>query len=35
VDELFSGASRRGVDVRGLVWRSHTDALSYSKEQNR
>ncbi len=35
VDELFSAASRRGVDVRGLVWRSHTDALSYSKEENR
>ncbi|SEK41609.1 Phosphatidylserine/phosphatidylglycerophosphate/cardiolipin synthase [Blastococcus sp. DSM 46786] len=35
VDELFSAASRRGVDVRGLVWRSHTDWLSYSKEQNR
>ena len=35
VDELFSAAARRGVDVRGLVWRSHTDALSYSKEENR
>ena len=27
--------TQRGVDVRGLVWRSHTDALSYSKEENR
>ncbi|TYP87097.1 phospholipase D family protein [Blastococcus xanthinilyticus] len=35
VDELFSAAAHRGVDVRGLVWRSHTDALSYSKEENR
>ncbi|WP_040337503.1 phospholipase D family protein [Candidatus Blastococcus massiliensis] len=35
VDQLFSAASHRGVDVRGLVWRSHTDALSFSKEQNR
>lgn len=35
VDELFSAASHRGVDVRGLVWRSHTDALSFSSEANR
>lgn len=35
VNELLSAAAHRGVDVRGLVWRSHTDALSYSKEQNR
>ena len=35
VDELFSAAAHRGVDVRGLVWRSHTDALSFSKEANR
>ncbi|SDF61498.1 Phosphatidylserine/phosphatidylglycerophosphate/cardiolipin synthase [Klenkia brasiliensis] len=34
VDELFSDAARRGVCVRGLVWRSHWDALSFSKEQN-
>ncbi|RZU34227.1 phospholipase D family protein [Blastococcus saxobsidens] len=35
VDQLFSAAAHRGVDIRGLVWRSHTDALSYSKEENR
>jgi phosphatidylserine/phosphatidylglycerophosphate/cardiolipin synthase-like enzyme len=35
VNELFSAAAHRGVEVRGLVWRSHTDALSYSKEENR
>ena len=35
VNELLSAAAQRGVDVRGLVWRSHTDALSYSKEENR
>ncbi|MGY1914852.1 phospholipase D family protein [Blastococcus sp. SYSU DS0973] len=35
VNELFSAAAHRGVDVRGLVWRSHTDWLAYSKEQNR
>ncbi len=34
VDELFSRAARRGVVVRGLVWRSHWDGLSFSKEQN-
>jgi phosphatidylserine/phosphatidylglycerophosphate/cardiolipin synthase-like enzyme len=34
VDELFSRAARRGVCVRGLVWRSHWDGLSFSKEQN-
>jgi phosphatidylserine/phosphatidylglycerophosphate/cardiolipin synthase-like enzyme len=35
VDELFSAAAHRGVDVRGLVWRSHTDAIAFSKEENR
>ncbi|MCW2581257.1 MAG: pld [Klenkia sp.] len=34
VDELFSRAARRGVVVCGLVWRSHWDGLSFSKEQN-
>lgn len=35
VAELLSGAAARGVHVRGLVWRSHWDALSFSKAQNR
>jgi len=35
VGELFSDAARRGVIVKGLMWRSHTDKLSYSEEQNR
>ena len=26
---------RRGVDVRGLVWRSHSDRLSFSAKENR
>ena len=26
---------RRGVDVRGLVWRSHSDRLSFSARENR
>src|SRR4051794_5431408 len=35
VAELFTRASRRGACVRGLVWRSHMDKLSFSKEENR
>ena len=35
VAELFERALRRGVCVRGLVWRSHWDKLSFSKESNR
>ncbi|WP_369132448.1 phospholipase D family protein [Modestobacter sp. I12A-02662] len=34
VAELFGAAARRGVCVRGLVWRSHWDGLSFSKEEN-
>jgi phosphatidylserine/phosphatidylglycerophosphate/cardiolipin synthase-like enzyme len=35
VAEVFSRAVRRGVCVRGLVWRSHVARLSFSKEENR
>jgi phosphatidylserine/phosphatidylglycerophosphate/cardiolipin synthase-like enzyme len=35
VSELFSGAARRGVVVKGLMWRSHPDALTYSQQENR
>lgn len=35
VGELFGGAARRGVIVKGLMWRSHTDKLAYSEEENR
>jgi phosphatidylserine/phosphatidylglycerophosphate/cardiolipin synthase-like enzyme len=35
VAQLFTEAVRRGVCVRGLVWRSHWDGLSFSKEENR
>jgi phosphatidylserine/phosphatidylglycerophosphate/cardiolipin synthase-like enzyme len=35
VAELFTEAVKRGVCVRGLVWRSHMDRLSLSKEANR
>nr|MDT0663624.1 phospholipase [Micromonospora sp. DSM 115978] len=35
VGELLSGAAERGVLVRGLVWRSHLAALSFSEKENR
>ncbi len=35
VETLLSAADQRGVDVRGLVWRSHWDALSFSGRENR
>ncbi len=33
--DLLAAADRRGADVRGLIWRSHWDKLSFSAEQNR
>jgi phosphatidylserine/phosphatidylglycerophosphate/cardiolipin synthase-like enzyme len=35
VAELFTRALQRGVCVRGLVWRSHWDKLSFSKAEAR
>ena len=35
VEALLSAADQRGVDVRGLVWRSHWDRLSFSATENR
>jgi phosphatidylserine/phosphatidylglycerophosphate/cardiolipin synthase-like enzyme len=35
VAALFADAARRGVDVRGLVWRSHWDRLAFSAGENR
>ena len=35
VATLFADAARRGVDVRGLVWRSHWDRLAFSAGENR
>ena len=32
---LLGDADRRGVDVRGLIWRSHWDKLSFSGTENR
>lgn len=34
VHELLCRAARRGVHVRGLLWRSHSDHLSFSAQQN-
>lgn len=33
--QLFGGAARRGVVVKGLFWRSHIDKLAYSEKENR
>ena len=35
IEGLLSEADIRGVDVRGLVWRSHWDRLSFSGAENR
>ncbi|AGL19654.1 phospholipase D-like domain-containing protein [Actinoplanes sp. N902-109] len=35
IAELFAAAAKRGVIVKGLLWRSHVDKLAYSEEENR
>ncbi|MET0739956.1 MAG: phospholipase D-like domain-containing protein [Candidatus Nanopelagicales bacterium] len=35
VSGLLEAAAERGVDVRGLVWRSHLDHLQFSQAENR
>jgi phosphatidylserine/phosphatidylglycerophosphate/cardiolipin synthase-like enzyme len=35
VSRLLCQAAARGVDVRGLVWRSHLDRLQFSARENR
>jgi len=35
VVEVLGRADERGVDVRGLVWRSHSEKLNFSAEDNR
>jgi phosphatidylserine/phosphatidylglycerophosphate/cardiolipin synthase-like enzyme len=35
VSGLLCAAASRGVDVRGLVWRSHLDKLAFSAAENR
>src|SRR3954467_4851563 len=34
VAELFTAAAHRGVDVRALLWRSHSDRTSFSAQEN-
>jgi phosphatidylserine/phosphatidylglycerophosphate/cardiolipin synthase-like enzyme len=35
VGAVFADAARRGVTVRGLLWRSHLDRLGFSAKENR
>jgi phosphatidylserine/phosphatidylglycerophosphate/cardiolipin synthase-like enzyme len=35
VSEVFADAARRGVIVKGLVWRSHLDRFTFSEQENR
>jgi len=35
IGALLCRAAERGVDVRGLIWRSHLDKLSFSAAENR
>ena len=35
IGQVLADAARRGVDVRGLVWRSHGDRLAFSAAENR
>ncbi len=35
VAELFCDAAKRGVIVKGLVWRSHLDMFRFSEDENR
>ena len=35
VGAVLAGAARRGVIVRGLMWRSHFDRFGFSAEENR
>jgi phosphatidylserine/phosphatidylglycerophosphate/cardiolipin synthase-like enzyme len=35
IASLIVALCRRGADVRGLLWRSHSDRISFSKKQNR
>jgi phosphatidylserine/phosphatidylglycerophosphate/cardiolipin synthase-like enzyme len=34
VSDLLCAAARRGVEVRGLLWRSHSDKTSFSAQEN-
>ena len=34
VEELLCTAAKRGVEVRGLLWRSHSDKATFSAQEN-
>jgi phosphatidylserine/phosphatidylglycerophosphate/cardiolipin synthase-like enzyme len=35
IASLLADSCRRGVDVRGLLWRSHSDRFAFSSKENR
>lgn len=35
IGDLMAGAARRGVEVRGLLWRSHSDKARFNAQENR
>lgn len=35
IAEVFAAAARRGVVVKGLLWRSHLDRFAFSEQENR
>jgi phosphatidylserine/phosphatidylglycerophosphate/cardiolipin synthase-like enzyme len=35
ISQVLSDAARRGVTVRGLIWRSHLDRFAFSEQENR
>jgi phosphatidylserine/phosphatidylglycerophosphate/cardiolipin synthase-like enzyme len=35
IGTVLAGAARRGVSVKGLLWRSHADRLGFSAKENR
>ena len=35
VSRVFADAARRGVVVKGLMWRSHLDRFAFSEQENR
>jgi phosphatidylserine/phosphatidylglycerophosphate/cardiolipin synthase-like enzyme len=35
IADLLAASCRRGVDVRGLLWRSHSDHFAFSSKENR
>jgi phosphatidylserine/phosphatidylglycerophosphate/cardiolipin synthase-like enzyme len=35
IASLLASSCRRGVDVRGLLWRSHSDRFGFNSQQNR